>query len=122
MIKIAIVKAHPSAINGFFRNKYGKINNTTVVKYAIQVYSDACQAVASSPSAFFDKYSEAHIENEAAIPVTSPDNAISSIFCNANVNPAKTPVSSTKASLSQSTIDPIYSNLFSLRTPISLAS
>jgi hypothetical protein len=46
-------------------------------------------------SDFVDKYSDAAIENEAAIPVINPAIAIKRVFCNAKVNPAKVPVNST---------------------------
>ena len=121
IINTAITSVTAKETNGLVKNRYGKINKITVPMYANHVYNEAVMGL-FSPSALLDKYSDAPIENDAAIPVTRPDNAINSIFCNANVKPASTPVSSTKASLSHSTIDHTYSSLFSLSRATNFAS
>ena len=53
-----------------------------------------------------DRYSEAAIESEAAMPVIRPESAISLTFCSASVSPASAPVSSTRASFKPSTTEP----------------
>lgn len=64
------------------------------------------RAFAPLPSDFVERYSEAAIENDAAIPVINPATAINLVFCKAKVNPARVPVNSTKASFNPKTIDP----------------
>ena len=59
------------------------------------------------PSDLVDRYSEAAMDSAAAMPVIEPVRAISRAFCRANVRPARAPVSSTSASLSPSTMEPV---------------
>ena len=58
-------------------------------------------------SDFIERYSDAAIDNEAAMPVIRPTTAISFVFCNARVNPANAPVNSTSASFKPRTIEPM---------------
>lgn len=106
MIATAIQSVIGSATKELFINKNGNIKNITVIKYAARVYIDEVNAF-SHHSAFVERYSEAHIDMDADIPVINPTTAINLGSCNPNVKPAKTHVSSTKASLSHKTIDQI---------------
>ena len=53
------------------------------------------------------------MESAAATPVMAAVRATSAVFCKAKVSPARTPISSTRASFRPRTIDPVYLSLSS---------
>jgi len=53
-------------------NKKGVIKSPTVIMYANPVYKEDVCAVCLSPSVLFERYSEAAMVYETAIPVTNP--------------------------------------------------
>ena len=77
------------------------------------VYVDAFNGCVSDFSDFWDKYSDAAIDKDAAIPVIKPARPTSLLFASANVSPANVPVSSTKASFNPKTMELVYFSLSS---------
>ncbi len=112
-----IPKLVPSATNGFVAMKNGVISRATVIKYVIPVINAAFIGFSPS-SSLVDRYSDAAIESDAAIPVMRPTIIISRVFWRARVRPASAPVSSTNASERPRTIEPMYCSSFVFRTLI----
>ena len=76
--------------------------------YASPVYTAAFFGFLPESSASVERYSEAAIDIEAAIPVINPTIAINFVSLSARVKPANAPVNSTRPSFTPKTTEPRY--------------